>query len=99
MSTEQYYFIRQLGVDDYKPCAEAIFEIQILDDESVASRCAYLGSESPRVIVIEGDGVAWPKFIDPDSITIPKPVIEAARQRQVGFGERVNEKGEILGPF
>ena len=100
MMRGQYYFVRQLDAESYKPQPEAVYEIQILNSDGQAERCAYLDGES-REILCAVDLVTppGPTRIEPRSLCIPMPVIEAARRRKVGFGERVNERGEILPPF
>ena len=100
MGQERTYFIRQLDAQSYKPLSEAVYEIQILNEDGQAERCAYLGGESAEILcVVSLVTPPGPTRIDKSSVSIPMPVIEAARQRKVGFGERVNEKGEILPPF
>ena len=100
MEQGQIYFVRQLDAQSYKPLPEAVYEIQILNADGQAERCAYLGAESADILcAVSLVTPPSPTRIDTRSVFIPTPVIEAARRREVGFGERVNERGEILPPF
>jgi hypothetical protein len=97
---EQVYFVRQLGPESYRPVPEAVYEIQILNEDYQGEQSAYLADESPEILcVVNFATPPGPKRLDPSTVSIPKAVIDAARQRKVGFGERVNEKGEILPLF
>ena len=96
----QDYFVRRMDADSYRPLPEAMFEIQILDADGCGAQCAYLDGDSDKILcAVNFVTPPSPTIIDPATQYIPKPVIEAARKRIVGFGERVNERGEILPPF
>lgn len=100
MRRDQDYFVFQVGPDDYRPVPEATYGIQILNEYNEGERCAYLGERSADVLcVVDFVTPPGPKRLEPSAVCIPKAVIEAARQRKVGSGERVNERGEILPPF
>lgn len=100
MREDQDYFVCQLGPDNYRPVPEAQYEIQILNEHNEGERSAYLGRHSTDILcVVDFVTPPGPKLLDPSMVSIPTPVIEAARRRTIGFGERVNEKGEILPPF
>jgi len=95
----QNYFVRQLSSDSYKP-SEAVYEIQMMNAEGQAEICAYLDQEASKIVcAISLVTPPGPTRIDPSVLQIPNAVIEAARQRKVGAGERVNSRGEILPPF
>lgn len=97
---QQDYFVRQLDAHSYRPVPDAVYEIQILDADGRAERCAYLDGNSTEILcAVSLVTPPGPTRIDPASLRIPRPVIEAARQRKAGYGERVNERGEILPPF
>jgi hypothetical protein len=100
MTHRQRYFVSQLDQEDYRPVPEAVYEIQILNADGQAERCAYLGERSDEILcAVDFVTPPEPKRLDPSEVPIPRAVIEAARQRKIGFGERVNERGEILPPF
>ncbi len=100
MPDQQDYFVRQLDARSYKPVPEAVYEIQILNADGQAERSAYLDGESTEILcAVSFSTPPGPAPIDPALLTIPSAVLEAARQRKVGFGERVNERGEVLPPF
>lgn len=92
------YFVRQLDEHSYRPTREVEFEIQIQGDESAAEKCAYVGRDSNVVVAFVEFTAQGPKSLPLDEHGIPLPVIEAARQRRQGFGEYVNEEGEIVRP-
>lgn len=92
------YFVGQLDENSYRPTPEAEFEIQIHGDEGGAEQCAYIGRDSNAVIAFIEFTSQGPKSLPADEHQIPLAVIEAARQRRVGLGEYVNEKGERVRP-
>ena len=92
------YFVRELDDQSYRPIPEAAFEVQIPGNDGPADRCAYMGRESDAAIALVEFTPEGPRLVPLENHGIPVPVIKAARKRREGFGEYVNEKGEVIRP-
>ena len=80
----EWYFVRKLEESDRLEAGEA-FEVQVLNDVGQAIATGYLSAASEHLVV--------------DGREIPRLVIEAAKQRQVGYGEYVGPDGKVLPAF
>ena len=97
LAGEQRYFVGPLDEHSYRPSSEAAYEVQILNEDGQADKCAYIGRDSSTVIALIDFTPEGPKALAVEGHGVPLPVIEAAR-RQEGFGEYVDERGEIMRP-
>src|SRR5215510_10272740 len=97
MSTEsaQRYFVRRLDPRSFRPSPDAEFEVQVLSQEGPAESCAYVARDSNSVIALI-HAIKGPLPVEEHQI--PEAVIEAARQRQGGSGEYVDECGSVVRP-
>jgi hypothetical protein len=92
------YFVRRLDDASYRPTPDAEFEIVVEDDAEDRDICAYVGRDSNKVIALIHATTKGPVSLPVEGHGIPEAVIEAARQRRVGYGEYVDENGEIVNP-
>jgi hypothetical protein len=89
------YFVACLGEDSYRPSPDADFEVQILNDDNEGEISAYFARDSnvPIALIHATQG-----RLPIETHHIPDVVIDAARKRRVGFGEYVDEKGNVVPP-
>jgi hypothetical protein len=94
-SFSQRYLIARLDEYDFRPLPDAEFEVQILNADGQGEIVAYLAQNSNKVIALVH---ALRGNLPVESHGIPEAVIEAAQRKTEGFGDYVNEKGEIIQP-
>ena|SRR6266566_3215771 len=89
------YFVARLDDRSFRPLPEAEFLVQVLNEDGEGEIIAYIARDSNSVVAVVH---ATKGRLPTEGHGIPDAVIEAARRRQVGSGEDVNEKGEIVQP-
>ena len=92
------YFVRRLDDASYRPTPDAEFEIVVEDDPQDRDICAYVGRDSNQVVALILATTTGPVSLPIETHGIPEAVIRAARERRIGFGEYVDENGEIVNP-
>ncbi len=80
----EWYFIRRLR-DHERPWSSKRVEVQVLDDDGLAVDVGYSDEDAQELII--------------GSVSIPLPVLQAAKGKRVGEGDYVGPHGESLPPF
>jgi hypothetical protein len=79
------YFVLHLSERDHRPSPGSRFAVQLPSRQGGPGPTGYFGADDAELVI--------------DGVTIPGPVLDAARSLPLGYGDFVDEHGRRARPF